>query len=43
MGFILLSTTLFIFFTTATWILVLGLLTALSGFWGRLGALFCPF
>jgi len=39
----LFTTTLFIFFTTATWILVLGLLTAFSGFWWRLGALFCPF
>ena len=42
-GFSLSSTTIFVFFPARTWILVLRLLMALSGFWGRLGALFCPF
>jgi len=39
----LFSTALLILLTTATWELVSRLLGAFCGFWGLLGALFCPF
>jgi len=39
----LFTTTLLILLATATWELVFRLLGAFCGFWGLLGALFCPF